>query len=275
MLSWTMVRRSGNRGLKYSSLFSSPERDFGSRDQNFDGTEALFLISLRWRGSCSHGRVKIQTGCPASDWAFLAVSFCRLDLSVINSSHLWQAQHLPALIFAIPPALGWGALGFDSSKFRISFFLNVMIAAVVLLTVFDSAMFTLQRNPLTVALGAQNRAGYIARTNPSYAALMKLMDELPADAQVYSLFEPRSYALPRRIQSDPINYNFSRSLPPQDACRLSSIGNAQVIPCPCQRKRGAGRTIQQSRLLPGVRRFKRLEMLELVKQTDSVRISIP
>jgi hypothetical protein len=38
------------------------------------------------------------------------------------------------------------------------------------------------------------------------------MDQLPEGASVYSLFEPRSYSLPRRIQPDPINYNFSHDL---------------------------------------------------------------
>jgi len=45
--------------------------------------------------------------------------------------------------------------------------------------------------------------------NPSYAALIQVMDTLPADAYVYSLFEPRSYDLPRLIQPDAIVYNFA------------------------------------------------------------------
>ncbi len=88
----------------------------------------------------------------------------------------------------------------------------MIIAVVIALTVFDNATFMLQRNPLAVAFGAQSRAGYIARVNPSYAALMRLMDELPENAYVYSLFEPRSYSLPRRTQPDAINYNFSQDL---------------------------------------------------------------
>jgi len=63
-----------------------------------------------------------------------------------------------------------------------------------------------------VAFGAQSREGYIARVNPSYATLIQIMDELPADAQIYSLFEPRSYGLPRPTQPDAINYNFAHDL---------------------------------------------------------------
>ena len=94
-------------------------------------------------------------------------------------------------------------------KLRISFLSNALIAIVITLTIFDNGIFVLQRNPLAVALGAQSRQGYIARINPSYAALMQLMDELPADAYVYSLFEPRSYNLPRSIQPDAIVSNFA------------------------------------------------------------------
>jgi hypothetical protein len=37
---------------------------------------------------------------------------------------------------------------------------------------------------------------------------MKLLDQLPADAKVYSLFEPRWYGLSHVVQADPLIYNF-------------------------------------------------------------------
>jgi hypothetical protein len=63
-----------------------------------------------------------------------------------------------------------------------------------------------------VAFGAQSREVYIARVNPSYAALIQIMNELPGNASVYNLFEPRSYGLPRRTQPDAVNYNFFHDL---------------------------------------------------------------
>lgn len=146
---------------------------------------------------------------------FAAVSFAAWTFGVINSISLWQSRLLfPALIpFAIPTALGWDTLkDFDSTRFRVSFFVNMVVAVVIALTVFDHGMFVLQRNPLAVALGAQSREQYIARVNPSYAALMQTMDKLPTNAHVYNLFEPRSYGLPRNTQPDAINYNFSHDL---------------------------------------------------------------
>jgi hypothetical protein len=154
----------------------------------------------------------------AEGWSLLAIgvfsllSFAAWTVGVVNSSALWQGRLLfPALIpFAIPSALAWDSLkAFDTSRLRISFLVNALVAMVLVLTVFDNGIFVLQRNPLAVALGAQSRQRYIERINPSYAALMTLMDQLPADAHVYSLFEPRTYGLPRQTQPDPIIYNFA------------------------------------------------------------------
>jgi hypothetical protein len=192
----------------------------GHRDQNFyDGRIGpLFLILAPFALWIlfSGARQDSERGLSLQAIGIFSFStFTAWTFGVINSTHLWQARLLlPGLIpFAIPTALGWDCLkAFDGSKFRVSFFSNAVIVVVIALTVFDTGMFVLQRNPLAVALGVQSRTGYIARVNPSYAALMQLMEELPANAYVYSLFEPRSYSLPRRIQPDAINYNFSQDL---------------------------------------------------------------
>jgi len=86
---------------------------------------------------------------------------------------------------------------------------NVLIAIVITLTVIENAMFVLQRNPLAVAFGAQSREQYIKRVASSYYELMQNMDDLPADAHVYYLFEPRSYDMPRFTQADALITNFA------------------------------------------------------------------
>jgi len=189
----------------------------GLRDANFfDGRMGpLFLILVPFTFWILLSRTRRDA---AEGWSLLTIgvfstlSFAAWMFGVINSSALWQSRLLfPALmLFAIPSALGWDAVKqFDTSSLRISFLINILIVIVLTLTIFDNAMFVLQRNPLAVALGAQSRERYIERVNPSYAALIHTMDELPADAHVYSLFEPRSYDLPRRIQPDAIVSNFA------------------------------------------------------------------
>lgn len=154
-------------------------------------------------------------------WSLLAIGvFCLLSVAawtvgVVNTASLWQARLLfPALIpFAVPSALGWESLqGFDTPRLRIGFLTNALIAIVITLTLIDNTAFVLQRNPLAVAAGAQSRERYIERINPSYAALMTLMEQLPSEARVYSLFEPRTYGLPRPTHPDAIVSNFAHDV---------------------------------------------------------------
>jgi hypothetical protein len=259
----------------------------GHRDQNFfDGrTGPLFLILAplavwilfsRARQDSDQG-LSLQT-----IGMFCAVSFAAWAFGVINSFRLWQARLLfPAVIpFAIPAALGWDMLkAFDSSKFKISFFSNVVIVCVLVLTLFDNTVFVLQRNPLAVAFGAQSRTRYIERVNPSYAALMQIMAELPAEARMYSLFEPRSYGLPRLTQPDTVNYNFSNDLalyetPVQIVQHWKEAGYTHIIVYERGLSMGAD---DPSNSFNATRREalrETLEMLKLVKQTPDKVYSI-
>ena len=189
----------------------------GLRDANFfDGRMGpLFLILAPFTSWILLSRTRRDA---ADGWSLLTIgvfstlSFAAWTFGVINSAALWQSRLIfPTLmLFAIPTALGWDALKqFDTSKLRISSLINVLIAITLMLTIFDNGIFVLQRNPLAVAFGAQSRERYIERVNPSYAALMHIMDELPADVHIYSLFEPRSYDLPRPAQPDAIVSNFA------------------------------------------------------------------
>ena len=192
----------------------------GHRDENFyDGRLGALLLLLSplavWMLFSHLRHNSEQWRSLQAIGFFCAISFAAWTFGVISTKSLWQARLLfPAAIpFTLPAALGWEALKeLDSSRFKISFFSNIVITTVIALTLFDNGLFVLQRNPLAVAFGGQSRQGYIARVNPSYAALMQTLDELPAEARLYSIFEPRSYGLPRPIQPDPINDNFSHDL---------------------------------------------------------------
>ena len=192
----------------------------GYRDANYsDGRIGpVFLVLLPvtlWIILTAPRRDKAQTWSLVSISLFTALSYATWTFGVINSSALWQTRLLfPALLpFAIPTALAWQAIEkLDTSRLRVSFLVNSLIGIVVALAIFDVGTFVLRRNPLAVAFGAQSREGYIERVNPPYAALMQVMNELPTDANLYSLFEPRSYDLPRPIQPDPIVANFAHDL---------------------------------------------------------------
>ena len=259
----------------------------GVHDQNFfDGRIgplflvlapfALWILLSRSRQDSASG-LSLQT-----IGVFCAITFAAWTYGVINSIRLWQARLLlPGLIpFAIPAALGWETLkSFDSSKFRMSFLINVVIAVVIALTAFDNGLFVLQRNPLAVAVGAQSRLRYIGRINPSYAALMQTMEELPDNSYVYSLFEPRSYSLPRRIQPDAINYNFAHDLylyetPSGIIQRWKSQGYTHILVY----ERGLDFVAHDSasEFTPATQKslYETLQGLELVRQTPDKVYSI-
>ncbi|MBI4760604.1 MAG: ArnT family glycosyltransferase [Chloroflexota bacterium] len=208
-------------GWDFLQLLRLPlDATLGYRDANyFDGRIGpLFLILLPaaiWILLTAPRRDSAAAWSLTSIGFFSALSFAAWTYGVIQSSALWQTRLLfPALLpFAIPAALGWDALTrLDTSNLRLSFLFNTVVRLVLALTVFETGLFTLQRNPLAAAVGAQTREQYIARVDPSYAALIQIMEGLPANARMYSLFEPRSYALPRSIQPDPIVANFAHDL---------------------------------------------------------------
>jgi hypothetical protein len=192
----------------------------GHRDANFfDGRMGpLFLILAPftlWILLTRTRRGSGESGSLLAIGVFCMLSFAAWTVGVINSSALWQARLLfPALIlFTIPSAIAWNSLhAFDTPKLRISFLFNALAAIVITLTLIDNAIFVLQRNPLAVATGAQSREHYIERINPSYAALMTLINELPEQANIYSLFEPRTYGLPRPTHPDAIVSNFAHDV---------------------------------------------------------------
>lgn len=170
---------------------------------------SIWILVSRTRRDTAEGVSLLAIG------IFSLLSFGAWTIGVIKSAALWQARLLfPALVpFAIPTALAWDSLSaFDTSRLRIGFMVNALITIVLVLTLFDQAVFVLQRNPIAVAVGAQSRERYIERINPSYAALIRLMNELPVDAKVYSLFEPRTYGLPRLTRPDPIIDNFAHDV---------------------------------------------------------------
>ncbi|HEX5837097.1 MAG TPA: glycosyltransferase family 39 protein, partial [Anaerolineales bacterium] len=128
----------------------------GYQDANFfDGRMGpLFLILAPvtvWVLISRTPRDSAEGGSLLAIGLFSLLSFGAWTIGVINSAALWQARLLfPALVpFAIPTALAWDSLrALDTSRLRIGFLVNALIAVVLTLTVFDQAVFVLQRNPL-------------------------------------------------------------------------------------------------------------------------------
>jgi hypothetical protein len=189
----------------------------GHRDANFyDGRiGALYLVLAPltvYVLFASRQATKQQRRAIFAIGLFTLLSVVTWTLGVASSSALWQTRLLfPALIpFAIPTALGWLAIQkLDTSQLWVSFIFNFVVIVIVAVSLIDASLSVITRNPLACAAGIETLDGYLGKVQPVYAQAVQLVAAAPEDAKIYSLFEPRSYYLPRRVQPDAILDNFS------------------------------------------------------------------
>lgn len=208
-------------GLDPVKLLTLPlTATLGAQDMNFfDGRIGPFILILSplallafWEAR--HKQSKQRTALFAIG-LFGFFSIATWTVGVINSAHLFQTRLLfPALIpLAIPLALGLNSLyRLDTSWMRASFIVRSMLAFTVIVNLLNFSLQILARNPLSVAIGITSRQEYIEKRQPGYARALALMKNVPENAKVYFLFEPRSYGINTHVQPDAINANFSHDL---------------------------------------------------------------
>ena len=208
-------------GLDPVKLLTLPlTATLGTQDMNFfDGRIGPFILILSplalWTFWEARREPNGRRSALFAIGLFGFVSLAAWTVGVINSASLFQTRLLlPALIpLAIPLALGLNSLyRLDTSRLRVSFIVRSMLAFVVAVNLLNFSLQTLARNPLSVAIGITSRQEYLGKRQPSYAEALELMKNVPEDAKVYFLFEPRSYGMNVQVQPDAINTNFSHDL---------------------------------------------------------------
>jgi hypothetical protein len=189
----------------------------GYRDATyFDGRIGpIWLVLLPvclwvlWQSRRADPRVRLAILLPA---LFGVLSLGAWTLGVVNTSALWQSRQLfPTLLVLAPlAALAWDRLvSLDTPRFRISFIFRIAVLLFTLVSLLDFGLFVLVRNPLSAALGMVDRQAYFEQFQPSYGDALALVDQTPADAHIYFLFEPRSFGMDRPVVPDPINANLA------------------------------------------------------------------
>ena len=146
---------------------------------------------------------------------FSIASFAMWTLGVVNTHTLWQTRLLFPAIFplSIPLAVGIRKVArIDTGKFKASFLLYFVVAAVIGLVCIENLQFFALRNPLSVVIGSESEKDYLNRVNPRYEQMLDLLADLPPDAIVYSLFEPRSFRSPVSFQPDVLVDQFARDV---------------------------------------------------------------
>lgn len=171
--------------------------------------------SRRARGVPARGEAGERRDAVVSIALFAGLGGLFWTLGAINSSALWQARLLFPTLFpvAILTALGMEALQeLDTPVLRLSWVARLIVAGVIALTLLEIGLFVVARNPLAVATGLESRRAYVARVQPGYAGMHTLLEQTPANARIYFLYEPRSYGLPRTVQPDPLLDNLAHGL---------------------------------------------------------------
>jgi len=127
---------------------------------------------------------------------------------VAESKLLMQTRLLfpafPAL--ALVAAAAYDRLAaLDLPQFSIQRFARLVIALVLGLTVSSQALNLASDNALAYLAGFESREAYLTRhLDGYYAAIQFVNANLPANARVYFLWEPRSYYAERAVQPDAI-----------------------------------------------------------------------
>lgn len=109
----------------------------------------------------------------------------------------------PRFLFpSLPPLAVLSAVAYESLRslelrsFSIHRILGVFIGLVLVLTVLQTGMDTLQHKDVPVLTGAISEGDYLYHRLGWHYAAMKAVEDLPEDAKVLFLFEPRSYYCP-------------------------------------------------------------------------------
>ncbi len=112
------------------------------------------------------------------------------------------------LLFPIFPVLALiGALGLASLRdLEVLPHLRKLAQAVTLivltLAVLSATLAFVQHDPLPVVVGLQSEAAFLSERLPAHAAAMQEIDQLPVDARVLMLWEPRTFYCPRECLPD-------------------------------------------------------------------------
>lgn len=128
---------------------------------------------------------------------FALVHYAFWVFGVINSAGLWQSRLLLPMFVALCPVLAWlleGLDAFEHPKFSLRNFFNLAIGFVLVMLLARQLMSWLFINPLAYLSGSETRTTYVERRlGPHYEAMVAINEQLPADAAVLFLWEPRSY----------------------------------------------------------------------------------
>jgi len=141
-------------------------------------------------------------------WLVVAALFGFWLLGVAQSKLLWQTRLLfPAFpLLALLAAEGWNRLAsLNLRQFSAQRFAGLVIALVLGLNAAGIVLATVGAHPYDVLVGNETRDAYLSRTLGAHYTVTRWVNtQLPPDARVAILWEPRTYYLDRAVEPDAI-----------------------------------------------------------------------
>lgn len=118
-------------------------------------------------------------------------------VGVISSGALWQSRLLLPAFVVLCPVLAWlfeAVRAYDDPQFSLRRFLNIALGLVLTLALISQFLLWLPEAPWAYLLGDESReANLQRRLGGHYQAIQWLNENLPDEAVVVFLWEPRSY----------------------------------------------------------------------------------
>lgn len=138
---------------------------------------------------------------------FALVQYLFWTLGVVVSASLWQSRLLLPALVALCPAMAWlleDLARHDRPRFSLQRQLFLVIGLVLLLGLAIRFANWLPHQPWAYVIGGESEETNLARRLGMHYAAMVAINELPEDATVAFLWEPRSYYCQRDCRPDSI-----------------------------------------------------------------------
>ncbi|HEX6386223.1 MAG TPA: hypothetical protein VF177_16245, partial [Anaerolineae bacterium] len=179
-------------------------------DASQDGpTGPLFLIFLPWLLFYAFSRLSRETPLAFRLLLLFALAqYAFWTVGVIFSAGLWQSRLLLPALVALCPALAWllqDLKRFDHPQFSLQRFLTMVIGLGLTLNLVGQLLAWLPSAPLAYVVGTDTGEEVLLRhLGAHYQAMTFMNEQLPPDATIMFLWEPRSYYCDHDCRPDSI-----------------------------------------------------------------------
>ncbi len=209
----SISHRSPGSGIGFDpvAIFTVPYTlTLGYADVSGDGTTGpfflIFLPLFLFYGVSRLGRKAPNAFRVLLLYALLHYGFWLFG--VIFSVNLWQGRLMLPAFVALCPVIAWiinDLSRLDHPQFSLQRFVNMILAIVLLFGLVTQFMEWWTINPLPYALGNESREEHLQRRlGFLYSASEMITNELPTDAVVQFMWEPRTYYCQKDCRGDHI-----------------------------------------------------------------------